>query len=205
MRMPAMTRRLGRLSLLALLPVLLAGCTLLPEREPQRVFALPSGNDIAASGPASTATLRIDAFSADAPLGGDRLLVMPTRDEYAAWAGVRWADAVPRLLQARLLEAFRRSGRLGGVVDDASRARSGAALTGHLTAFHLRLDGDTRRAVVRLDAQLIDESRRELLASRRFEATSAVSDATPEAAVQALGRASDALAESLIGWAVETL
>lgn len=201
MKMPAMTRRL----LLALLPLLLAGCTLLPEREPQRVFALPSGHDIAASGPSSTATLRIDSLSADAPLGSDRLLVMPADSEYAAWAGVRWADAAPRLLQARLLEAFRRSGRLEGVVDDASRARSDATLTGHLTAFHLRLDGDTRRAMVRLDAELIDEASRQLLASRRFAATADAADATPEAAVAAFGEASDRLAGALADWAVERL
>lgn len=191
--------------LLALLLMVSAGCTIFPEREPQRLFTLPGSTALDASGPSAPATLRVDTFSASAPHGGNRLLVMPTPGELEAWAGVRWRDDATRLLQERLLEAFRLAGRLNGVLDDASRARSDATLTGHLTAFHLRLDGDPPRAVVRLDAQLIDESRRELLASRRFEATSAVSDATPEAAVQALGRASDALAESLIGWAVETL
>lgn len=191
--------------LLALLLMVSAGCTILPEREPQRLFTLPGSPALDASGPTSGAILRIDSLIASAPHGGSRLLVMPSQDEYEAWIGVRWRDDVPRLLQERLLDAFRQTGRLSGVIDDASRARSDATLTAHLTAFHLRLDGNTRRAVVRLDAQLIDESRRELLASRRFEATSTAGDATPEATVQALGRASDALAEALIGWVVEAL
>lgn len=192
-------------ALLVLLLMVTAGCTIFPEREPQRLFSLPESPALDVSGPSAPATLRVDTFSASAPYGGNRLLVMPTPGELEAWAGVRWRDDARRLLQERLLDAFRLAGRLNGVLDDASRARSDATLTGHLTAFHLRLDGETHRAVVRLDAQLIDESRRELLASRRFEATSAVSDATPEAAVQAFGKASDILAESLIDWAVETL
>lgn len=192
-------------TLLALLLVLAAGCTILPEREPQRLFALPGGTDIDAPGPTTSATLRIDSLTASAPHGGNRLLVMPAPDEYEAWAGVRWRDDAPRLLQERLLEAFRHANHLDGVIDDNSNARSDAVLSGHLAAFHLRLDGDARRAVVRLDAQLIDESSRKLLASRRFETMAKASDATPEAAVMAFGVASDELAEVLTGWAIEVL
>ncbi|MDR5901016.1 ABC-type transport auxiliary lipoprotein family protein [Halomonas icarae] len=200
-----MTPRHPIAALLALLLLFTAGCTILPDREPQRLFALPASPDLDISGPSVAATLRVDSFSASAPHGGNRLLVMPSPDEYEAWSGVRWRDDASRLLQERLLEGFRQTGRLKGVVDDASRARSDATLTGHLTAFYLRLDRGTRHAVVRLDAQLIDESRRELLTSRRFEATSAAGDATPEAAIKAFGQASDALAEALIGWVVEAL
>lgn len=192
-------------SILLGLLLLTAGCTILPDREPQRQFALPASAYLDASGPATEATLRIDTLTASAPHGGNRLLVMPSPDEYAVWTGVRWRDDAPRLLQERLLEAYRHTGRLKGVLDDASHARSDITLTGHLTAFHLRLDGNVHRAMVSLDAQLIDESSRELLSSQRFEMTSTVGDATPEAAVQALGRASDALAEALIGWTIETL
>lgn len=197
--------RYPRLLLLALLLALLAGCTILPEREPQRLFELPAGELAPLQGRPLDATLRIDSLSASAPHAGNRLLVMPRPNEFEAWGGVRWRDDAPQLLQERLLEAFRHTGRLGGVVDEASAARSDATLSGHLVAFHLRLEGDTRRAVVRLDAELIDESNRELLASRRFEATALADDATPEAAVAAFGEASDSLADALAGWAIERL
>ncbi|MDY7116919.1 ABC-type transport auxiliary lipoprotein family protein [Halomonas sp. SSL-5] len=197
--------RYPRFLLLALLLALLAGCTILPEREPQRLFELPAGESAPLQGRPLDATLRIDSLSASAPHAGNRLLVMPRANEFEAWGGVRWRDDAPRLLQERLLEAFRRAGRLGGVIDEASAARSDATLSGHLVAFHLRLEGDTRRAVVSLDAELIDESSRELLASRRFEATALADDATPEAAVMALGQASDEMIARLLAWTFEEL
>ncbi len=130
---------------------------------------------------------------------------MPSPGEFQAYAGARWSDDAPRLLRDHLIAAFRLDGRLAGVVDDASRARSDATLASHLGAFHSRYREGTPEVVLRLEVQLLDEASREVLASRRFEAVVA-SDATDiEAVVEAFGRAADRLAGELVDWTLSRL
>ncbi|XKE44334.1 ABC-type transport auxiliary lipoprotein family protein [Halomonas organivorans] len=204
-----MSRRLRpRLALLApalLMAVLLTGCGLLPEHEPVRLFALPAPSLSTSAETARDLTLRVDTPSASPPLDGPRLLVMPYPGEFQAYAGARWRDDAPRLLRDHLVEAFRLDGRLAAVVDDASRARSDATLASHLGAFHSRYQGEQPEVVLRLDAQLLDESSREVLASRRLEAVVASDGDGVDAVVEAFARAADRLAGELVDWTLSRM
>ncbi|WP_163577051.1 ABC-type transport auxiliary lipoprotein family protein [Halomonas faecis] len=182
-----------------------AGCSLFPEREPVRLFTLSEPSLSASADATRDLTLRVDTPSAGALLDGPRLLVTPSPGEFQAYAGARWSDDAPSLVRDYLIEAFRLDGRLAAVVDDSSRARSDATLASHLGAFHSRDREGTPEVVARLEVQLLDESSREVLASRRIEAVVASEDESLEAVVAAFGRASDALARELIDWTLAKL
>ncbi|MGM0702346.1 MAG: ABC-type transport auxiliary lipoprotein family protein [Pseudomonadota bacterium] len=199
MTLPPMPRLAMALSLLTIAG-LLTGCSLLPEREPVRLFTLSEPSLSASADATRDLTLRVDTPSAGSPLDGPRLLVMPSPGEFQAYAGARWSDDAPKLVRDYLIEAFRLDGRLAAVVDDTSRARSDATLASHLGAFHSRYREGTPEVVARLEVQLLDESSREVLASRRIEAVVASEDDSLEAVVAAFGRASDALARELVDW-----
>ncbi|MGM0783340.1 MAG: ABC-type transport auxiliary lipoprotein family protein [Pseudomonadota bacterium] len=199
MTLPPMPRLAMALSLL-MIAGLLTGCSLLPEREPVRLFTLSEPSLSASADATRDLTLRVDTPSAGSPLDGPRLLVMPSPGEFQAYAGARWSDDAPKLVRDYLIEAFRLDGRLAAVVDDTSRARSDATLASHLGAFHSRYREGTPEVVARLEVQLLDESSREVLASRRIEAVVASEDDSLEAVVAAFGRASDALARELVDW-----
>ncbi|WP_372610281.1 ABC-type transport auxiliary lipoprotein family protein [Halomonas sp.] len=189
------------MSLLVLLPA----CSLLTEREPVRLFMLAEPTlETSREAPLDQA-LRVDTPSAGSPLNGPRLLVMPSPGELQAYAGARWRDDAPLLLRDALIEAFRLDGRLTTVVDDASRARSDATLTSHLSAFHSRYRDGRPEVVIRLDAQLLDEGSREVLASRRFEVVVSSRDESIEAVVAAFGRATEALSRQLVEWTQEVI
>ncbi|TDO06925.1 ABC-type transport auxiliary lipoprotein family protein [Halomonas ventosae] len=188
-----------------LMALLLAGCSLLPEQQPVRLFMLPEPTRSVASDVTHDLTLRVDTPSAGAPLNGQRLLVMPSPGEFQAYARARWRDDAPQLLRDHLLAAFRLDGRLAAVVDDTSRARSDAALASHLGAFHSRYREGTPEVVLRLEVQLLDEGSREVLASRRIEAVVASDDDSLEAVVDAFGRAADRAAFELVDWTLAQL
>ncbi|MCL7940592.1 ABC-type transport auxiliary lipoprotein family protein [Halomonas sp. ATCH28] len=196
MSLPAMSR----FAMALLMGVLLAGCSLLPEQEPVRLFTLPEPSISTSPEATRDLTLRVDTPSAGSPLDGARLLVMPSPGEFQAYAGARWRDDAPRLLRDHLIAAFRLDGRLAAVVDDASRARSDASLVSHLGAFHSRYRKGTPEVVLRLEVQLLDEASREVLASRRLEAVVASDDDSLEAVVEAFARAADRLAGELVDW-----
>lgn len=194
------TPRLARALPALLMAMLLAGCSLLPDQEPVRLFTLPEPSLPASHEVTRDLTLRVDTPSAVAPLDGRRLLVMPSPGEFQAYAGARWSDDAPRLLRDHLIAALRRDGRLAAVVDDASRARSDATLTSHLSGFHSRYRDDAPEVVLRLEVQLLDEASREVLASRRLEAVVASDGDNLDAVVAAFGRAADRLAVELVDW-----
>lgn len=204
MTLPPMPRLAMALSLL-MIAGLPAGCSLLPEREPVRLFTLSEPSQSASADATRDLTLRVDTPSAGAPLDGPRLLVMPSPGEFQAHAGARWRDDAPRLVRDYLIEAFRLDGRLTAVVDDTSRARSDATLASHLGAFHSRYREGTPEVIARLEVQLLDESSREVLASRRIEVVVASKDDSLEAVVQAFDRAADQLASELIDWTLANL
>ncbi|CAM3583190.1 ABC-type transport auxiliary lipoprotein family protein [Halomonas lysinitropha] len=188
-----------------LLSVLFAGCTLLPEQEPIRLFTLPDPSLSASSEATRELTLRVDTPSAGSPLDGPRLLVMPSPGELQAYAGARWRDDAPLLLRDHLITAFRRDGRLAAVVDDASRARSDTTLASHLEAFHSRYREGVPEVVLGLEVQLLDEASREILASRRLEAVVTSDDASLDAVVAAFGRAADQITRELVDWTLERM
>lgn len=191
--------RLARL-LTLMLAGLLAGCSVITKSEPVRLFTLPAPTLPAAVEAPLALTLRVDTPGAGAPLDGRRLLIKTSPGEFQAYAGARWRDDAPRLLRDHLIEALRRDGRLAAVIDEASRAQSDAALTGHLGAFHVRYRAGRPEVVVRLDAQLLDEASREVLASRRLEAVVASDGDSLDAVVAAFARAADQLAVAVVDW-----
>ncbi|MFG6157964.1 ABC-type transport auxiliary lipoprotein family protein [Halomonas sp. 1390] len=200
----ALPSRLSRLPPL-MLAGLLAGCSVIPNGEPVRLFTLPAPTLPASIEAPRALTLRVDTPAAGAPLDGRRLLIKPTPGEFQAYGGARWRDDAPRLLRDHVIEALRRDGRLAAVIDETSRAQSDAALTSHLGAFHVRYREGRPEVVVRLDVQLLDDSSRKVRASRRVEAVVASEGDGLEAVVAAFGRAADRLAIEVVDWTLAQL
>lgn len=187
---------------LLLIPLLLAGCSILPEAEELQVFQLPS---VAAPQPVASTSgegevLRISRPRANPLLDSTRIIVMPRADQLSAYQGVRWSDRAPVLLRDRLVERGRERGRFRAVISDDLPAPAALEMTGELKAFQVEYRDGRPRAVIRLQATLLRGGSRELLASRTFVVEQDVAGRSVEEAVAALGQASDALAEELLLW-----
>ncbi|MCA1769199.1 MAG: ABC-type transport auxiliary lipoprotein family protein [Halomonas sp.] len=198
-RRPAVLQRLALLALAGTL----SACTLLPEREPDRLYVLPASALAPADGPPLTARLRVETPQASALLSGARILVMPAPNRLQAYAGARWSDRTPLLLRDRLMEGLRDRGRLSAH-DDNSPLGADVALISDLRAFQSVYEPGPESAPpvveIRLDATLVDETQRQRLAERRFAVREPSAGTDIQAVVEAFGRATDTLAREVAEW-----
>lgn len=193
-----------------LLPVLfglLASCSILPESEELRVYQLPhlTHTDVPVPAAPLKDTLRVSRPQASPLIDGTRILVAPEPERLSAYPGVRWSNHAPILLRDRLMEQLRASEAFDAVVSDQMRALAGFELAGELQAFQIEFRQDQPVAVVRMQATLLGGGKRLVLASQKFQGEVAADGRSVEAAVAALGRASDELARQVTAWVIARL
>ncbi|MGO2133146.1 MAG: ABC-type transport auxiliary lipoprotein family protein [Halomonas sp.] len=204
------------LLIVLVMSLLLSACGLLPTASPLRTFTLPnsasestSQANYSAAQPTLPLTLRVDTPNANALLDGVRMLVQPDNEEIKIYGGTRWQDRAPILIQARLVNALRQDGRIQAVIDNNSPASSNILLSSTLTGFHSRYDANTPGtspdAVIELDAQLVDSSRGNVIATQRFTVRQAADNESIEAVVHAFGQAADQLDQQIVEWTITQL
>lgn len=184
--------------------IVMAGCTVLPEREALDLYTLPASS----LGTAETAGpieggLRVARPGTSDALGSNRILVTTDGISFLAYPGARWAAAAPQLWRDWLLDAFWRDGRFAALSSGSDGLRAEHELGGMLRALHVEHHDGQSEAVIRFDARLIDTADRSIVAARRFEARQPASGTDAIDGVRALGAAADQLASELISWTVE--
>ncbi|TFH75574.1 hypothetical protein E3V39_05565 [Gammaproteobacteria bacterium LSUCC0112] len=182
--------------------LLMASCTVLPEREPVDLFQLPPSAIRATDSLQLSGGLRLMIPESSDALGGSRLLILAENNNFQAYPGARWTAPIPQLWRDWLLDAFWQDGRFAGLSTDSAGLQSELSLNGMLRALHTETIDGRATAVVRFDALLINSDRREIIASNRFEAREPLTNNNAAASAAALGIAADRLAKELIDWAV---
>ena len=155
-------------------------------------------------GPASKTIkgqLGIPEPTAVAMLETQRMLFSPAKD-VPGFAEFLWADAIPKLLQARLIEGFENY----DVAHAPLRTDSGQAdfqLLIDTRRFQIAVDSEPT-AEIGLSARIVDKSGK-VIASRLFEASQKFDKVEPPAAVAAFNDAFGRIAKDVIAWTVQTL
>ncbi len=184
---------IARTALAASAAVLLSGCVSAP---PPENFAFGRETAPRALQPLKRQLLVAEPAAVQ-PLDGDQILVS-SEGRYSMLAGGRWADRIPRLMQARIVEAFESAGR---AVGRAGSGMSGDLVLGiDLRAFEIERGAETA-ARISLSARLVDVQTGRILAARSFTAASPVDGPAPADATAGLERAADALMPQITRWA----
>ena len=131
-----------------------------------------------------------------------RFLFSPAQ-EYPGFAEAMWADSLPKLLQARLIESFENY--------DIAHAPLRAADIGQ-TEFQLLIDVRRFRvavdskpiAEIALSARIIDKNGK-VVASRLFEESEKFDHVAPPEAAAAFSEAFGRIAKNMIAWTVQAL
>jgi len=131
-----------------------------------------------------------------------RFLFSPAQ-EYPGFAEAMWADSLPKLLQARLIESFENY--------DIAHAPLRAAYIGQ-TEFQLLIDVRRFRvavdskpiAEIALSARIIDKNGK-VVASRLFEESEKFDHVAPPEAAAAFSEAFGRIAKNMIAWTVQAL
>jgi phospholipid/cholesterol/gamma-HCH transport system substrate-binding protein len=156
-------------------------------------------------GPASKTVkgqLAVPEPTAVAMLQTQRILFSQAQD-YPGFADAMWADSIPKLLQARLIESFENYDIAHAPLHTGDIGQSDFQLLVDIRRFRISVDSEPV-AEIGLSARIIDKEGK-LIASRLFEESEKFDQVAPPAAVAAFSKAFGRIAKSMIAWTVQVL
>jgi phospholipid/cholesterol/gamma-HCH transport system substrate-binding protein len=146
--------------------------------------------------------LAIPEPSAVAMLETQRFLFSPAKD-YPGFADALWADSIPKLLQARLIEGFENYDIAHAPLRAADIGQADFQLLIDVRRFRIATDSEPT-AEIGLSARIVDKNGK-VVASRLFEDAEKFDKIEPPAAVAAFSSAFGRIAKDMIGWTVQAL
>ena len=146
--------------------------------------------------------LAIPEPTAVAMLETQRMLFSPA-SELPGFSEFLWADAIPKLFQARLIESFENYDIAHAPLRTADIGQTDFQLLIDVRRFRVAMD--TGPAVeIALSARIVDKDG-EVIASRLFEESQKFDKVEPQAAVAAFNDAFGRIAKRMIDWTVQAL
>jgi phospholipid/cholesterol/gamma-HCH transport system substrate-binding protein len=164
-------------------------------------YDLRAPQNLGPAGKTLTGQLAIPEPTAVAMLETQRMLFSPARD-YPGFADVLWADSIPKLLQARLIESFENYDIAHAPLRTADIGQTDHQLLIDVRRFTVAVDGPA--AEIGLSARIVDKNGK-VVASRLFEASQKFDKLVPPAAAAAFSDAFGRLAKEMIAWTVQAL
>ena len=146
--------------------------------------------------------LAIPEPTAVAMLETQRMLFSPMKD-YPGFADFLWADSIPKLLQARLIESFENYDIAHAPLRTPDIGQVDFQLLIDVRRFRIATDQDPA-AEIGWSARIVDKDGK-VIASRLFEERQKFDKIEPAAAVAAFNDAFGRLAKDLIDWTVQVL
>ncbi len=183
---------------------MLSGCAALGgSTEVLDTYAL-SAPDASLSGPRRTRRqLLITEPSALKILDGQNIVLEPQEGVIEFLSGAQWADRLPMVIQARLVETYQRSNRVGGV----GRPGDGLAIDYRIMVDirKFSIAGGGNMAIAELNVRVLNDRNGVVRATRTFVATSQVTSKTNDGYVAALDRAFDQAALEILDWSISVM
>ena len=188
-----------------------AGCLLLgacaalqlATADPPRLYDLTPKSTFDNGLPMVPGRLSVEVPTATAGLNSARIALRPTQTTLEYYAGARWVDVVPVMIQNLLLESLDNTGRIDVLGREVVGVRADLALLTHVREFQAEYDGPGAPLVrVRLQARLIRLPRRTSFAATSEESTVRARDTALPAIVGAFDEAFGKVLKRIVEWAV---
>lgn len=145
--------------------------------------------------------LVIDEPTASTALDTDRILVRPGNSEIKYFAGARWSERVPRLIQSQLLRGFDKSGAIVGVGRQAIGLHGDYELQGELTSFDTVYSGATTPTVaIVVNFKIVRQPGEIIIASRNFEQKERATAPSLAAITTSFGDALSTIVSQAVPW-----
>lgn len=197
----------GLMGILALLT--LGGCSLsgavkgaLTDGTPSQTFDLVLERDLIKRSRRLGTQIVVQIPAAVKALAGDNILVKPSPTQVTYYGDAVWSDRLPKLLQARLVEALQVSGRFRAVSDGSDRISGDITLSTTIEAFQVDVEGERATANIMIFAKLIHVASGKVYASRSFKVSVPSSSRVVGDGVDALNDGMNQVLQSLTRWVV---
>jgi phospholipid/cholesterol/gamma-HCH transport system substrate-binding protein len=168
---------------------------------PKTVYNLQAATAPATPGKPLKGQLVIPEPSTVVMLDTQRILVLPASDQ-ADFANSQWADTIPRLLQARLIQSFENYDIAHAPLRSADGADADYQLLIDIREFQVA-SGAQPAAKIAFSARLLKQGK--VVAARVFSVSQPVDKIDPASVVTAFDAAFANIARELIAWTVQTL
>ncbi|RXT53275.1 hypothetical protein B6S44_18325 [Bosea sp. Tri-44] len=186
--------RLRALSLAAVGALLLAGCG---GGATPTTYDLSAPRDFGRIG-GSGGVLIVAEPSTVQALDSDRLIVKDSAGALSFLGGAQWADRVPKLVQARLIQTFENGSRIAAVGRPGERIVPDLQLNTDIRSFNV--DAASGAAVVEITAKLVGDRSGKVQRARLFSAR-VPAGADGAGAAQALDQALSQVLIQIARWA----
>ena len=169
---------------------------------PKVTYDLRAPQDVGPAEKTLSEQLAIPEPTAVAMLQTQRMLFSPVKD-YPGFAEFLWADAIPKLLQARLIDSFENYDIAHAPLRGTDVGQADYQLLIDVRRFRIVTDGNPA-VDIGLSARIVDKNGK-VVASRLVEASEKLDKIEPAAAIEAFNAAFARIAKELIGWTVQSV
>lgn len=132
-------------------------------------------------------------------LDSDRVIVRDSSGALSFVGGAQWADRIPALVQARLIQTFENASRVGSVSAPGQRIQPDVQLNTDIRSFNI--DAASGMAVVEITARIVGDQSGKIQRARLFSARVPASSVDGAGATQALNRALSQVLVEIVRWA----
>lgn len=192
----------ARIGLAAAMLLALAGCNLLGTQRTELSYRGITLHAEPVAGTTVSWQLLVDEPEAPDQLAGPRIVYAPGDGSYGVYAGVRWTDRGPELVQSLLVQAFEDSGRIVGVGRTSSSVAGDFVLLSDLRAFQAEIAAGTPRVRIELSARLLRSSSNKAVAAQVFAREVPLPGRDVESAIGGFNTALDAMVPEVVAWAL---
>lgn len=182
----------------------LSGCAggLIPQTPPD-TYGL-TGSPVISGQSAPRRQILIAEPVALKALDSEQIVIKPTPSSIQYLANSQWSDRLPKMVQAKLVQAFENSGRVGGVGRPGEGLAIDYQISTSIRSFEIRVNGG-ETALVEISAKVINDRNGSVKATKVFSSQARVRGSGNAAYVTALDRAFEDVTEELVQWALARL
>ncbi len=191
--------RVRRGLMLSLVTLLLSGCGTGPAPDTYDLTALSP----AISAPARKRQVLVTEPSAVKALNSEQIVVRLGASEIQYLSKAQWADRLPKLVQARLVEALEGTGKLSGVGTPGQGLAIDDQIVSDIRAFEI-VTGGSSVARVEISVKLLNDRNGTIRAQRSFSAEVPAGSGNPSF-VKALDKAFRSVTDEIVAWTVASL
>ncbi|MFJ5369580.1 ABC-type transport auxiliary lipoprotein family protein [Bosea sp. CER48] len=132
-------------------------------------------------------------------LDSDRVIVRDSSGALSFVGGAQWADRIPALVQARLIQTFENASRVGSVSAPGQRIQPDVQLNTDIRSFNI--DAASGTAVVEITARIVGDQSGKIQRARLFSARVPAGAVDGAGATHALDRALSQVLVEIVRWA----
>lgn len=179
--------------------LLFAGCA---SSGPSALYGLNAAQIESATGGRRSAQILVPRPRALKALDTEYIAVVDRGPVYSYFPKAAWADALPSVVQTKIVQTLENTGRLRGVGFPGDGLLIDYQLQTELRAFELNVDG-ANRGVVEIAAKLVNDRNGRAVANRVFRAQTPAGGSSVDKAVEALNTSADQVFGEISLWILQ--